>query len=50
MSQFTYLRGIITRLEIARVGLRNAQARGTYQELAIARKNWLTAYTDYVNW
>lgn len=50
MSQFTYLRGVIARLEIARVNLRNAQARGTHQELEVASKNWLIAYTDYVNW
>lgn len=50
MSQFTYLRGVITRLEIARVGLRNAQARGTYHEREAACKAWTAAYTDYVNW
>ena len=50
MKQFTYLRGVIARLEIARTNLKKAQANGTYQEHDAACKAWTAAYTDYVNW
>lgn len=50
MSQFTYLRGVITRMLVARINLKKAHDTGNHQENQIAGQEWLAAYTAYVNW